>query len=443
MSSGRCDSLLLREERLFRGVLIASCVGAALFLVVFTLLTLIKSAQKPADITAAWFAAWGQWAGGLATAAAFLIAACSIIVTGAHARQDRRDAAEIRDNKDMAQARQLVVYKVNMPDGNSIQSLATFRVENRSEKPVFDVRVPFVDAPAGSMGRTERRTPELVEAEHRLHECLPIGESLTPYMSQSEDEFWFTLVTVHTADWKQVKFAVEYTDAVGLRWRQHYGGDIERILTKEAIPVRDADRFQPPHQIRTIPDDEKRKIGGPFARNLPPLEGDALLNFLGGAAFLAKWKRVERVGQPQATEQPSSGSESHELRLEIFYAEAGAPMWHDYLGQKLSESGFGQRGGSSGGPVRSTTLECTEADIPRVIDAFEDAIEYANDQFEANELAAARRVVESAEDAARKAADRQAYLDELTREFTRPGEVPWQRRAARGHSDYSGRDSAP
>ena len=274
----------------------------------------------------------------------------------------------------MAQARQLVVYKVNMPDGNSIQSLATFRVENRSEKPVFDVRVPFVDAPAGSTGGTERRTPELVEAEHRLHEYLPIGESLTPYMSQSEDRLWFTLVTVHTPDWKQVKFAVEYTDAVGLRWRQHYGGDIERILTKEAIPVRDADRFQPSHQIRILSDDEKRKMGGPAARNLPPLEDHELLNFLGGAAFLAKWKRVERVGQPRATEWPSGGPEPSELRLEIFYTEAGAPMWHDYLGQKLSGAGFGQRGGSSGGPIRSTTLECAEGDIPQVIVAFDEAI---------------------------------------------------------------------
>jgi hypothetical protein len=45
------------------------------------------------------------------------------------------------------------------------------------------------------------------------------------------------LVTVHTSDWQRVKFAVEYTDAAGQRWKQHLGGHIERVLATNAVPV--------------------------------------------------------------------------------------------------------------------------------------------------------------------------------------------------------------
>jgi hypothetical protein len=438
MSSSQNDSPRLREERQFTEVLIGSCIGALLFLLLFILFTLIKSARTPSDITASWFAAWGQWAGGLATATAFVIAACSIRVTGAHARRDRRVAAEIRDNADMAQARQLVIYKVKMPDNASIDAIATFRVENRSSQRFFDVKVPFVDAPKGSGTGIERRTPDRVAAEHRLHEYLPTGESLAPYMNQTQDEIWFTQVTVHTRDWTQLRFGVEYTDAVGLRWRQHYGGQIERVLTSEAIPVRDADRFQPSHQVRVIPDDEKRKMGGIFARDLPPLDDDETLEFLGGPTFLANWKRVERIGQPRAKDYP--GPEGG-LTLEVSYMApgAGTPMWDTHLWDKLKHCGFSQYSGTSGGAVVSKSLRCKEDEIPDVVAAFDKAIEYANDEFEANELAAARRSREAAEASAKQTTERQAYLDELTSEFAKPGAAPWQKERRRA----TGTRSAP
>lgn len=417
----------LPEERQFRAVWVGWAVVASLFLWAFAMETVIKARVAPRDITANWFAAWGQWAGGLATAAAFFIAAFSIRVTGAHARRDRQLAAEIRDDKDMTQARQLDIFKINMPEPYSFGALAFFRIENRSDKRLFDVRVPFADAPIGSAGHTERRTPELVVTDNRLHEYLPTGESLLPYMQTAEDGQWFTQVNLHTSNWAEVKFGVEYTDARGLRWRQHYGGNIERILTHEAIPVRDADRFQALPKMRTISDDEKRRAGGSFASNLPPLDDDATLEFLGGPAYLANWKRVERVGQPQATDYrgPEGG-----LRIKFSYPSpgAGAPMWETHLWEKLKDFGFTQHMGSTGGPLVTKTLRCTEDNLCDVVAAFDEAIAYVNDRFEATELAAAKRAHAAAEASAKQAADRQAYLNELTREFAKPGQAEWQKR---------------
>src|SRR3954454_1179840 len=96
-----------------------------------------KWARTPSDVTANWFAAWGSWAGGFATAAAFLIAAFSILVASAHARVDRQVGADIRADDEMAQARLLTVYKVDIP--GAFPELATFRIENRSQQCVFDV----------------------------------------------------------------------------------------------------------------------------------------------------------------------------------------------------------------------------------------------------------------------------------------------------------------
>jgi hypothetical protein len=90
----------LPEERQFHRVLGGCCAIVFLFLLAFALLTAIKRALAPRDVTAAWFAAWGSWGAGLATASAFLIAASSVRVTSAHARQDRRDAARVRESQD-------------------------------------------------------------------------------------------------------------------------------------------------------------------------------------------------------------------------------------------------------------------------------------------------------------------------------------------------------
>lgn len=292
MADHSSKSKLLPEERRFRTVLWAVCLVALLYLYAFAMLTLCKARLSPKDITANWFAAWGTWAGGLATGAAFLIAAFSISVASAQARADRHEAARIRENNAMAQARLLVIFKVE-PD--SIQSLASFRIENRSKDLFFDVTVPFVDSPDRSQAGYERRTADLVAAENRLHEFIPSGEMLTPYRSSTEHEAWFTLVTVHTADWRGIKFAVEYTDAGGRRWRQHLGGKVEPVFITDAIAVREADRFQPRQQIRRMSDVELRRLGGRFSSHLPPLETDEEFLEVLGPRAVVHWRCIARV----------------------------------------------------------------------------------------------------------------------------------------------------
>ena len=95
-SSGEEGGTQMPEERQFQRVLTGVVIAAVLFALAFVVLTVIKSLRSPHDITSNWFVAWGTWAGGLGTAAAFLIAAFSILVASAHARFDRRQAAEIR-----------------------------------------------------------------------------------------------------------------------------------------------------------------------------------------------------------------------------------------------------------------------------------------------------------------------------------------------------------
>ncbi|MFJ1460928.1 hypothetical protein [Nocardia sp. N2S4-5] len=282
----------LPEERQFKCVLIGVCVAVVLFALAFVVLTVVKSLRSPRDITSNWFSAWGTWAGGLGTAAAFLIAAFSISVASAHSRFDRRQAAEIREDNDMAQARLLIIYKVE--DEHSISSLATYRIENRSKDLFFDVSVPYVDSPYGSDEGVERRTADLVARDNRLHEFIPTAEQLTPYRDQTDHESWFTLVTVHTSDVSGIKFAVEYTDAGGRRWHQGLGGEIKRVHTTEAVPIRPPDRFQPRQQIGRLSNVEAWRMGGPFTKNLEPLQTDAEFLEVIAVANVARWQRIVR-----------------------------------------------------------------------------------------------------------------------------------------------------
>jgi hypothetical protein len=113
----------LPEERQFRAVWIGCCIAAVLFIAAFVGTTIVVASRHLGLVNAGWYEAWGAWAGGAATAAAFLIAAFSIRVSSAHEHGDRAEAARIRADNDMAQAKLLAIYKVERPD--SIQSLAT------------------------------------------------------------------------------------------------------------------------------------------------------------------------------------------------------------------------------------------------------------------------------------------------------------------------------
>ncbi len=116
----------------------------------------------------------------------------------------------------MAQARLLIVHEVDMPD--QPQSFRFYRIDDRSKDLFFDVKVPFVERYYQSDTEIDRLTPE--SAANTL-EFLPDGVLLTPYRTQTQLEAWCTEVRVYSIPEKPVRFAVHYTDAAGLRWKQH------------------------------------------------------------------------------------------------------------------------------------------------------------------------------------------------------------------------------
>ncbi|WP_107659543.1 hypothetical protein [Nocardia suismassiliense] len=208
------------------------------FLVAFVVVTILKMICSPRDITVGWFSAWGTWAAGIATAAAFLIAAYGIMVSSAQARADRLAAAEVRESDAMAQARLLTIYHADsflVPD-----VIKEFRIENRSRERFFDVSVPFVDRVyKGEPGRVMPQSPS---STGQVLETLPNKNLLHPHLT--ENGAWFTDVRVYADDTKSVTFEVQYTDAAGLAWRQHSDGRIERGDAHTAIQVREVDQWE-------------------------------------------------------------------------------------------------------------------------------------------------------------------------------------------------------
>lgn len=393
-SSSTDNDPKLPEERTFKKVLAGVCIAVFLFACAFVALTVVKAARSPYDITSNWFIAWGTWAGGLGTAAAFLIAAFSISVAGAHSRFDRREAARLRADDDMAQARLLTIYKVE--DEGSLESLPTYRIENRSKDLFFDVTVPYVDSPNGADGEVERRTADLVAEENRLHEFIPTGAELTPYRDHTEHEAWFTLVTVHTIDAASIKFTVEYTDAAGRRWSQELGGDITRVRTTNAVAVRPPDRFQPRQQIRKLGTVESWRHGGAFTTNLEPLQTDAEFLEVIEEWNVQNWRRIERISDVEVTpndfDVPPEG-----LIAVVTYKPLAPPFWRDHFHKKLAESGLHYGSGSAqyDQTDKFRLSPDVDADVDRITALIDAALEHANDVFEQNELAAARRALDA------------------------------------------------
>jgi hypothetical protein len=260
------------EEQQFKTALWAVGLIAALFLYVFVMLTLLKSRDTPSDITAGWFGSWGTWAGGLATAGAFLIAAYSIAVSSAHEHLARQEAARIRDTEDRAQARLLLIYEVEMPSQPG--SYRFFRIDNRSKDLFFDVTVPSVERYyLGSGTGISLLTPEAFTGPGDVTmEYLPEGQLLTPYRTNTADEGWYTEVRVYANPGTPVQFAVHYTDAAGRPWKQHFGGEIERVTTNSAVRgPRKADSVQPYSQIRRLSEEEAAQFrDGRFGGDVPP-----------------------------------------------------------------------------------------------------------------------------------------------------------------------------
>jgi hypothetical protein len=388
------------------------------------MVTVIKGALAPHDVTAAWFAAWGSWGAGLATASAFLIAASSVWVTGAHARADRRDAALVRESQDMAQARLLIIYEVDVR--HQPASYRFYRIDNRSKDLFFDVGVPYVERYRGPETETDRLTPESVG---NTLQFLPQALLLTPYRTQSRGEGWFTEVRVYAKPGTTVRFAVHYTDANGLPWIQHLGGKIERASSSQAVPgpPRKADTVQPHSPLRVMTRQEAANVmSGRFGSDVPPEEMQQRAFESVAPLIVETWLRVSGVGTPKA--DPIDGQPDL-IRLEIAYAPIGPSPWGDYFGAKLAEAGIPSHGGMRFGDVQTVILTVSEDDVARMVDVVYEAIEYANDQFEKRDIAAAHEAIQRMAAREQAAAERRTHLNNVVAPFARRGVAPWEQPA--------------
>jgi len=412
----------LPEERQFRAVLWTACLVALLFLYLFVMLTVDKAKLSPNDISSNWFVAWGSWAGGLMTGAAFLIAAYSIVVSSAYSRQDRREAAAVQAAKDIAQARLLTIYKVDVPDQLSMRF---YRIDNRSSERFFDVSV--AQAVRFTLGVEDARlTPESITDTWQV---LPENELLTPYRTQEHDASWFTEVRIYATSDQDVQFAVSYTDASGNNWKQHLSGRIERIITAQAISKpRKADFVQPYSELRTLTEQEAEEmgLGGTLRRRLTG-EDDTLLSDTEielRSAQLVDWTRVARMGTPRA-----QAISADTITLEIPYGPR-PPLshpWGRYFRDEMAKIGFSEnmlRFRGQGG-VEEVRLEVPLAQLEGTIENVTTAIVSANDQFERREYKRACEAMKLRAQIEDAAAAFQRDLDERTASFTAPGEVPW------------------
>lgn len=403
----------LPEERQFRGVLIGCCLAVALFVCAAIIATLYKSATRPSDVTAGWFSAWGGWGGGLAAASAFLIAAYSLRVTSAHARADRLEAARVQQSQDMAQARLLVIYEVEMT--NVPPNFRFYRIDNRSKDLFFDVKVPYIER-YDMHEKLRQTTPE---SSRNTLETLPEGVLLTPYRTHSQDEGWFTEVRVYATPDKPVHFAVSYTDAAGLQWKQHLDGHIERVLSTQAVSgPRKADTIQPYSQVRMVTMQEAEDVvAGRFFGDVPAEVEEAGMEDV-AADIVESWARARRIGQPHP--DPVRG-QPELVNLEIAYSPDGPHPWGDYFTDKLAENGFpGLHFFRPGvGDAAAIELQTPANDIERTIGIVDEALDFANDEFERVDLPQARARVE-------RIAAQQTDLEELVKPFARPGVVPWR-----------------
>lgn len=421
------DPARLPEERRLTVVLKWCSFVVGAFVVLFILLTLDKAALTPGDITSSWFEAWGTWFGGLVTGAAFLIAAYSVAVSGAHAHRDREEAASVRENQDMAQARLLVVYPVDMP--RLPQSFRFFRIDNRSKDWFFDVTVPFVERYQEDEEMSLLTSAAFSGPGTVTMEFLPEEVFLSPYRTNDQHDTWNTEVRVYAKPGSPIRFAVYYTDANGLRWKQSLDGKIERVLSTTAVPApRRGDSEQPYSQVQILTPEEAKahRIGGPDVPDFDDEDGVGSAEVEAvGRIILNNWTPVTRIGPPIIKPHDS---DPELLSIEIGYAPDAPQPWYRYLKEGLRAAGISSNQSHSQGPYQSSTFKAARSAVPRVIEGFNAAVRSANERFETEDLARIREHIAKVDAALDAANARQAELDDLAEQFSEPGRLPWDQR---------------
>jgi len=97
------------------------------------------------------------------------------------------------------------------------------------------------------------------------------------------------------------------------------------------------------------------------------------------------------------------------------FSPTAPTWWNEHLKGRLREFGFGETLMRSVGEHASIRLRCAEDNAAAVIGQIHDAIEFANDQFEAIELAAARRALVARDADTHARAEHQRKLNDTAR----------------------------
>lgn len=431
----------LPEERRLRSVLKWCSFVVSVFVVLFILLTLDKAALTPSDITSSWFEAWGTWAGGLVTGAAFLIAAYSVAVSGAHAHKDRAEAAAVRENQDMAQARLLVVHQVDMP--RLPQSFRFFRIDNRSNDWFFDVTVPFAERHNEGEEMSLLTKDAFTGPGTVTMEFLPEEVFLSPYRTEDEHDTWNTEVRVYAAPGSPIRFSVYYTDAKGLRWKQSLDGKIERVLSATAVPApRRADSEQPFSQIRTLTPEEAKasRTGGPDVPDFDDEADNAAEIEAVGRVIVNSWTPVIRIGAPII--RPDF-AEPELLSIEIGYTPEAPQPWYAYFKEGLRAVRISSNQSRSQGPIQAAIFKAADkSDVPHVVEGFDAAIRSANERFETEDIARIREHLAKVDAESEASKAQQAELDDLAEQFRKPGRLPWDYRDLQNSEDDDSDDTS-
>jgi hypothetical protein len=129
------------------------------------------------------------------------------------------------------------------------------------------------------------------------------------------------------------------------------------------------------------------------------------LLFVRSAVRLVYAERIARVGTPKvkATWQPN------EIQIEVNTAPQKPEGWQGYFNKKVKEFGVYAVYNYSGVDRDGITSFAASEDLERVVKVIDIALEYANDNYEADVLGTRR--LDNAEDEATEAAQRQPDLD--------------------------------
>jgi hypothetical protein len=141
-----------------------------------------------------------------------------------------------------------------------------------------------------------------------------------------------------------------------------------------------------------------------------------------------EWTRIARVGTPKVSVRP----ELSPSRISISFSTAPQQPsgWVEYFDARVKLLGIRAGFNSSGIEGNGGYANADEADLETAVAAIDEAIEYANDQYEANVLPALHAEEERIAQEVGEAAKRQAALDKRAAKLAKPGQDPWPDRKA-------------